>query len=173
MNNKSDNKNYNFTSAIYIYIVGILFSIIYFYYIYSINTEQKFIFIILIIVIIILILNGYFSYQDTLKSFDAEISQYSYIEENARVILTSALAVAIFLKHTGINDNELTKLQKKSIFIPVVISFLFSCIILTIIWMPKHDSLYIRALRDCKTIFLTLSISSMIISMINTLYYYI
>ena len=173
MNDQSNNKKINFTRAIYIYIIGIIFSIIYFYYLYNINREQKFIFIILIIVIIILILNCYFSYEDTLKSFDDEISQYSYVEENARVILTSALAVAIFLKHTGMNDNNLTKLQKKSIFIPVVMSFFFSCIILTIIWMPKHDSLYIRALRDCKTIFLTLSISSMIVSMINTLYYYI
>ena len=125
MNDQSKNKKLNFTRAIYIYIIGIIFSIIYFYYIYNINREQKFIFIILIIVIIILILNCYFSYQDTLKSFDDEISQYSYVEENARVILTSALAIAIFLKHTGMNDNDLTKLQKKVFLFQLLCHFFF------------------------------------------------
>ena len=59
---------------------------------------------------------------------------------------------------------------KKSIEYPVIISFIFSCLILTIVWMPKHSGLYIRVLREIKTVFLTLAISSLIISMTTTIF---
>ena len=170
MDNKSDNNNY-FNPAIYIYTIGIIFTFIYYYYLFYLDTNQNFILINLIIVVIILLLNGYFSYHDPLKDFDDEIAQYSYVELNARVLLTAALAVAFFFHYIGVINKGATIEQKKSILWPFVFSFFYACLILTIIWMPKHDGVYIRILRDIKTIFLTLSISSIIISMINIMYF--
>ena len=58
---------------------------------------------------------------------------------------------------------------KKGIEIPIIMSFVFSCLIITLIWMPQTNGIYIRILRDVKTIFLTLSIASVIVSMCNAL----
>jgi hypothetical protein len=120
-------------------------------------------------VIIVLGLNGYFSYKDSLKSFDIEIAQYSYVEENARVLLTASLAIAIFFQYLGLDKIEISANIKKSIEFPIIMAFIFSCLIITLIWMPTHSGLYIRILRDIKTIFLILSIASVILSMINTI----
>ena len=176
MNNKSDaNKSLTnkepFTPAIYLYLGGIIFSIIYFYWLYTISHEQKYILLFIgSLTILILYLNGYFSYKDSLESFDIELNQYSYVETNARILVTSALAIAFFFQYKGFDKINMPENIKKSIEYPVIISFIFSCLILTIVWMPKHSGLYIRVLREIKTVFLTLAISSLIISMTTTIF---
>jgi hypothetical protein len=112
-----------------------------------------------------LIANSYFSYKDSLKNFDQELNQYSYVEQNARVLLTASLAFVLFFNYMGL--SKVQKDIKMAIEIPVVMSFIFSSLILILIWMPKNNGLYIRILRDIKTIFLTLSIASALISMTN------
>lgn len=155
-----------FTQSIFIYLIGILFSIIYFYKLYTIyNKQSTILLIILSFVIIILIANCYFSYKDSLKNFDQELNQYSYVEQNARVLLTASLAFVLFFNYMGL--SKVQKDVKMAIEIPVVMSFIFSSLILILIWMPKDSGLYIRILRDIKTIFLTLAIASALISMTN------
>ena len=95
-------------------------------------------------------------------SLTKEVEQYSNVEDNAQVLLTASLAIAMFLRFIiGINKKS----TKYKIMIPVIMSFIFSSLILTLIWMPKGSGIYIRILRDIKTIFLTSSIACLLISM--------
>jgi hypothetical protein len=101
------------------------------------------------------------SYIDPIINLSKEIEQYSNVEDNARVLLTASLAIAMFLRFTGINNKSI----KYKIMIPVIMSFIFSSLVLTLIWMPKGSGMYIRILRDIKTIFLTSSIACLLITM--------
>ena len=155
-----------FTLGLYIYLVGILFALFFSYLLYVIYSGQKKpLLIVLSFVIIVLLLNGYFSYIDPLKNFDEEIAQYVYVEENGRVLLTASLAIGVFLNY--IKLRNLSVAQRKSIKFPIILGFILSCLILTLIWMPRTSGIYIRVLRDIKTIFLTMAISSVIVSMAN------
>ena len=158
-----------FTYSILIYSVGIFMSILYFGWLYTIYSKHSSIlYTVTFFVISILGMNGYFSYLAPIESFQAEIEQYSYVEQNARVLLTSSLAVAVFFKFSSM-QKKMSSNVKKGIEIPIIMSFVFSCLIITLIWMPQSNGIYIRILRDVKTIFLTLSIASVIVSMCNAL----
>ena len=158
-----------FKYAIYIYFIGIIITICYTYFLYNINNAQfNIIIVMLLMTIVILFLNGYFSYKDPLNNFDIEIAQYSYVEQNARVFLTASLAIAMFFHFSGM-DKKISTINSNAVYIPIIMSFICSCLILTIIWMPKTSGLYIRVLREFKTILLTLSIISLIIAMANTM----
>ena len=111
-------------------------------------------------------INAYTSFTDPIKDFSAEANEYQYVEENARVLLTSALAVGVFYRFMGIKKND-----QYAIKLPIILSFIFSSLVLVLIWMPKVSGDYIRMLRDVKTVFLIDSIYCMIVSMINILHY--
>lgn len=160
-NIKKDN-NEKFVLALYIYPIGSILCIMYSYYLYAVyNIQAKLLLFVLVKTILILMINCYLSYIDPIISFTEEIDQYSYVENNARVLLTTSLAIAMFFKFLGIKNK---KIQYK-IMIPVIMSFVFSSLILTLIWMPKGSGIYIRTLRDIKTVFLTSSIACLLITM--------
>ena len=95
-----------FTYSILIYSVGIFMSILYFGWLYTIYSKHSSIlYTVAFFVISILGMNGYFSYLAPIESFQAEIEQYSYVEQNARVLLTSSLAVAVFFKFSSMQKK--------------------------------------------------------------------
>lgn len=166
MTNINKNININndekFLWALYIYPIGSALCILYSYYLYIIyEIEAKLLLFVLFKTLFVLLLNCYLSFIDPVISLSKEIEQYSRVEDNARVLLTTSLAIAMFLRFTGINNKSI----KYKIMIPVIMSFIFSSLVLTLIWMPKGSGLYIRILRDIKTIFFTSSIACLLITM--------
>lgn len=162
MTNINKNIEEKFIWSLYIYPIGSLLCILYSYYLYIIyEIEAKLLLFVLFKTLFVLILNCYLSYIDPIISLSKEIEQYSNVENNARVLLTASLAIAMFFKFTGIKKKS----TKYKIMIPVIMSFIFSSLILTLIWMPKETGMYIRILRDIKTVFLTSSIACLLISM--------
>lgn len=163
------NNDEKFVWALYIYPIGSILCIMYSYYLYAIyDMKAKLLLFVLIKTIIILLINCYLSYIDPIISFTEEIEQYSYVENNARVLLTTSLSIAIFFKFIGIKSKKV----QHQIMIPVIMSFVFSSLILTLIWMPKGTGKYIRILRDIKTVFLTASIACLLITMYTILLNY-
>ncbi len=155
-------------SSIVIYFLGSLLTI----YLASLfnklikkNKKKELLFISCLILIIFGI-NTYTSYYDPIKDFHTEANEYQYVELNARVLLTSALAVGVFYRFMGIKKDD-----QYAIKLPIILSFIFSSLVLILIWMPKVSGKYIRMLRDVKTVFLIDSIYCMIISMMNILHY--
>ena len=158
-------KNY---SSIVIYFLGSLLTV---YLTLKFNKlikkdKKKELLFIAGICLIIFGINTYTSYYDPVKDFRTEANEYQYVELNARVLLTSALAVGVFYRFMGIKKDD-----QYAIKLPIILSFIFSSLVLVLIWMPKVSGKYIRMLRDVKTVFLIESIYCMIVSMMNILHY--
>jgi hypothetical protein len=158
-------KNY---SSIVIYFLGSLLTV---YLTLKFNKlikkdKKKELLFIACICLIIFGINTYTSYYDPVKDFRTEANEYQYVELNARVLLTSALAVGVFYRFMGIKKED-----QYAIKLPIILSFIFSSLVLVLIWMPKVSGKYIRMLRDVKTVFLIESIYCMIVSMMNILHY--
>lgn len=149
---------------IMIYVIGMIFTIIQFYFINK-KFSNNFILILIIVigVIFILGLNLYFSIRDPLQNYDTELDLYEYVEQNGRVLLTTSLANAVFIN--VLIQNQMNSKNLILGIIPSIMAFIYASLILTIVWMPKSDSKYIRLLRDVKTTFLINSIGSMIFTM--------
>ena len=105
--------------------------------------------------------------KDKLQSHEKELDLYSYVELNGRVFLKASLVIIFFIQlaFTTLKGGEAkSKKLDYRILIPVILSFLFSVFILIIIWMPKTNGIYIRVLRDIKTVFLTNYINNVIVT---------
>ena len=155
-------------SSIVIYFLGSLLTV---YLTLKFNKlikkdKKKELLFIAFICLIIFGINTYTSYNDPIKDFRTEANEYQYVELNARVLLTSALAVGVFYIFMGIKKED-----QYAIKLPIILSFIFSSLVLVLIWMPKVSGKYIRMLRDVKTVFLIESIYCMIVSMMNILHY--
>jgi len=151
-----------------VYVSGIIVILFNNYFIYINNKSSKKICLITFIFSsLILCLNCYFSIRDKLHSHEKELELYSYVEKNGRVFLTASLVIIFFIQlaFTTLKGGAIhTKKLEYTILIPVILAFLFSVFILVIIWMPKTDGIYIRVLRDIKTVFLTNSINNVIVT---------
>lgn len=151
----------------FVYIVGCIIVMLYSYIIYKFKASNIYIlFVISTFTIILLLSNAYFSSNDPIIAHKDEVELYSYVELNGRTLVTAALGIGVFF---WILNDKLPKNKKihSGYLLPVLQSFIFSCLILTVIWMPQTTGKHIRILRDIKTIFLISSISNLIIAMSN------
>ena len=95
-------------SSIVIYFLGSLLTV---YLTLKFNKlikkdKKKELLFIAFICLIIFGINTYTSYNDPIKDFRTEANEYQYVELNARVLLTSALAVGVFYIFMGIKKED-------------------------------------------------------------------
>ena len=155
-------------AIIAIYSLGICIALANNYFVYTKNKHLKTVFIVTTLVtVLVLALNGYFSSFDKVHGHKEELGLYSYVENNGRVFLTASLAMIFFIdilfRCTNSGKNVI---DFNVVLLPIILSFLYSVLILVIVWMPKHHGVYIRILRDVKTVFLTNSIANICLAML-------
>jgi len=173
--NNDKTVNYNSNMKLYIsciYIFGILLAIMQFYFIRLKFPNNEYLFAsISLCIIVVLCLNLYFSLKDPLQDYSNEVNLYEYVEQNGRVLLTTALANGLFIN--VIIQNHIRGSEIIMAVIPTILAFVYAALILTIVWMPKSNSIYIRLLRDVKTVFLINSIGLLVFSMLYFINFFI
>jgi hypothetical protein len=151
-------------TVIFIYLLGIILYICIIIALYNCSKYiTKWSLLLILLTIIILILNMYFSYNNDLQNYTQELDVYSYVEANSRTISIVALAVVLLI---GLYKNKSNEKKTEIFSTFMLLSFIFSVMILFIIWMPINNSYFIRGLREIKTVLLTYSISILLLGML-------
>lgn len=145
-----------------IYAAGMVVYIFIFYFLVYRYFKKWTVFVVGILTLLVLYANLYYSTFNALQSYSDELNVYSYVETNARTIATISLAIVLLSQLYKERDEK-----KTEVFINLIITaFVFSILILLIIWAPINDPFFIRILRDIKTVFLTYSISFLVLGML-------
>lgn len=138
-----------------IYFIGLFLWIVLWYFLVGFKqlSKNKFLNIPFISAILAFTINIFLALFASLTTYEVELSIYSYVENNARIIAQLALAIVLFVvlafKRLG---GSLADQTKKKFVVLILWSFLFSLLgCLPLYWVPP-DPLWLAILRHLKTL---------------------
>ncbi len=138
-----------FVYVVWLFMIAFVMTIYY----YVIGFDSRFTIILGVSLLFVMVANMFLSGVDSYNSYELELADYAYVEQNARSFLPFGIALAALVIAANRKEDVLTSEKFMGPLLLATCCFVF---VLTNIWMPRDSGRGIRFYRDIKSAILAL-----------------